>query len=171
MIKRQTSILLYLAFIAAVTLSTIERSSVGWAELGVWLYGAGLFVAEAIQLRNGWIRSGAKSESCCNCLHVIWENMAMHFASLWNVLDAVIVLLVSTCAWQRLAQLHMNDGSFADGIVWEVADLTSGSMARSLLCLLMWVRLLGILLMHSEVGPLVSRHFTFAQLVSRYKFT
>eukprot|EP01046_Picozoa_sp_COSAG06_P008732 COSAG06_NODE_445_length_15690_cov_28.448849_1_plen_1513_part_00 len=166
-IKYSLFVQLYLFFVLAITtLATADRHVVGWPELAVYTFGAGLLVAEVTQLRHGKTAGW-------------WKELRNHLSSLWNVLDVSIVGLIAICAYQRLSltfttenanagsgssvaaeSMEQGSGSAAamnaDEITeWRVEDSMAGQAAISALCIVVWLRLLGLMVLSADLGPLI----------------
>jgi hypothetical protein len=170
-IKFSLFALLYLSFVLAVTaLATADRQVVGWPELAVYSFGAGLLVAEVTQLVNGKTAGW-------------WAELRNHLSNLWNLLDVSIVVLIAVCAWQRLPLIiaigdAAENGSGSYDIVeaesfgqdsgsaaapegkgisagWHVEESTAGQLGICILCIVAWVRLLGLMLLSADLGPLI----------------
>eukprot|EP01046_Picozoa_sp_COSAG06_P019689 COSAG06_NODE_1412_length_9542_cov_6.906703_3_plen_1539_part_01 len=119
-IKYSLFVQLYLFFVLAVTtLATADRQVVGWPELAVYIFGAGLLVAEVTQLMHGKTAGW-------------WKELRNHLSSLWNVLDVSIVALIAICAYQRVSLTvtteNANAGS-GSSVAAESMEQGSGSAA------------------------------------------
>jgi hypothetical protein len=165
-IKYSLFVQLYLFFVLAVTtLATADRQVVGWPELAVYIFGAGLLVAEVTQLMHGKTTGW-------------WKEISNHLSSLWNLLDVSIVALIAVCGYQRLPLIvvenvdggsgssvvaeSMGQGSASAAVVegdelteWRVEDSTAGQAVISALCIVVWLRLLGLMVLSADLGPLI----------------
>ncbi len=155
--------LLYVCFVLIVTnLAIADRHFVNWSEVAVYAFGAGLLLAEATQMiHNKHVGSS-------------WTAEVQHHLSGWNALDVSIVCLIGACACQRLPLITVVDEveeqagvegsssaearSFAGPPVllglW-VEDCTAGQNIIGVLCIAAWARLLGLMVISPDVGPLI----------------
>ena len=152
-VKYSVYIWLYFYFIYSVTaFATGNRSVVDWPGLTVYAFGAGLLGAEMTQVYNGYIHTDG-----------LLKELLSHFDSFWRSVDVCIIVLVCTCAIQRLPLVRtgdhtsdsLGDVSLGDEMDWSVDDAQTGQAVVSLLCIVAWARVLGLFIIDSKIGPLV----------------
>ena len=154
---------LYIAFVLIVTdLALADRHYVKWSEVAVYVFGAGLLLAEVTQIKH----NKPVGSSC-------WADL-QHYLSGWNMLDVSIVCLIGVCACQRLplivvrgCETQVNGTSSTEAVLPDLSCLwvddvaagqsfiTNSAFTISVLCIAVWLRLLGLMVISPDLGPLI----------------